>query len=605
MKHLPSAVLAALLGSLVSLVLGSLVLGAASASASALAPTVLSASATPGALVAAGGEVLVSGTVENASTCQLVLLSRQSFPVVYSHNPTTACQGGSFSAHVTIGANPTAVKRSVAFALIARNGTYAFVGRFYVVLEPLLVPSVLSAHATPSALGPAGGQVLATGTVRNANTCQLVLLSRQSFPVVYSHNPTTACQGGNFSAHVTIGANPSATNRSVAFALIARNGRYTSTGRFYVVLEPLLVPSVLAARATPSALGPAGGEVLVTGTVKNANTCQLVLLSRQSFPVVYSHNPTTACQGGNYAANVTIGANPSGIKRTVAFALIARNGTYSSTGYFYVSLVASPTPGPPPPPPPTAGPSSYPGGATGYDVSWPQCTTRTSAQTKPLPAAPTYAIVGVNNGTIGTLNTCFAAEAAWAGNNLSVYMIVGPAPGGKAVPYESTGPDASCASTSSECEGYDWGYNYAETDIAFVKAQGADPKVWWVDVETAEGWPTSAAFQPVNAAIIQGALAAIKAAGDTGGIYCTWYQWGEITGSYILAGLTPLWVAGALSLSNGYYSAQSYCQRALSPGDPSTLKSGPIGFAGGVPWLVQYGYASYAPTQLDVDYSCG
>jgi hypothetical protein len=126
-----------------------------------------------------------------------------------------------------------------------------------------------------------------------------------------------------------------------------------------------------------------------------------------------------------------------------------------------------------------------------------------------------------------------------------------------------------------------------------------------VDVETAEGWPTSAAFKPVNAAIIQGALAAIKAAGDIGGIYCTWYQWGEITGSSILAGVTPLWVAGALSLSDGYYSAQSYCRRALAAGDPSTLESGPIGFAGGVPWLVQYGYANYAPTHIDVDYSCG
>ncbi len=603
MKPSPIAVLGALLG---SLTLGSLVLGAPSALAATASPTVLSASATPGALGPAGGQVLVSGTVDNAATCRLVLLSRQSFPVVYSHNPTSSCQDGSFSANVTIGANPSSVKRTVAFALIARNGAYQFTGRFYVALEPVLVPSVLSARATPSALGPAGGQVVASGTVRNAATCQLVLLSRQSFPVVYSHNPTTSCHGGNYSAKVTIGANPSATVRSVAFALIARNGRYSSTGRFYVVLEPLLVPSVLSARATPSALGPAGGQVVASGTVKNAATCQLVLLSHQSFPVVYSHNPTPSCREGNYSANVTIGANPSVVKRTIAFALVARNGTYTSTGYFYVALAPSAVATPYPPAPPTSpGPSSYPTGATGYDVSWPQCTSRTSAQTKALPAAPTYAIIGVNNGTIGTLNSCFAAEAAWAGTKLSVYIIVGPAPSGKPVPFESTGPEASCAGTSSECEGYDWGYNYAEVDLAFVKAQGADPKVWWVDVETAEGWPTSAAFQAVNAAIIQGALAAIRQAGDIGGIYCTWYQWGEITGSYILPGATPLWVAGALNLDNGYYSAQSYCQRALLPGDPSTLRSGPIGFAGGVPWLVQYGYSTFAPTRLDVDYSCG
>jgi hypothetical protein len=120
---------------------------------------------------------------------------------------------------------------------------------------------VLSARATPSALGPSGGQVRVTGKVRHAASCQLELLSRQSFPVVYSHNPTTACRSGNYSAHVIIGANPSAAKRTVAFALVAGNGPYTSTGRFYVSLAPLAVPSILSARATPSALGPSGGQV--------------------------------------------------------------------------------------------------------------------------------------------------------------------------------------------------------------------------------------------------------------------------------------------------------------------------------------------------------
>src|ERR1035441_5115281 len=95
-------------------------------------------------------------------------------------------------------------------------------------------------------------------------------------------------------------------------------------------------PVVLSARATPSGLGPDGGQVEGTGTVKAARSCQLQLLSRQSFPVVYSHDATTACGTGTYSAYVTIGANPTPVRRTVAFALVARNGPFSFTGRFDV-----------------------------------------------------------------------------------------------------------------------------------------------------------------------------------------------------------------------------------------------------------------------------
>ena len=569
-------------------------------------PVIFSALATPGTLPLSGGRVVVTGDVGNAASCQLRLLSHQSFPVVYSHNSTTVCRDGSFFAVVTIGANPSGVKRTVAFALVARNGPFSFTGPFYVSLAPRLSPVVLSARAAPAALTAVGGQVVVSGAVAHAASCQLLLLSRQSVPVVYSHNPTTACANGRFSARVTIGANPRAAARTVAFGLEARNGPFRSVGRFYVLLAARLVPSVLSVHATPAALGPSGGQVLVGGTVARAASCQLVLLSRQSFPVVYSHNPTTACSDGSFAARVTIGANPSPVIRTVAFVLVARNGPFSSTGPFYVLLSAStePTVTAPPPPPSPVAIDPYPAGSTGYDVSWPQCVNVASARTKLLPAGPAFAIVGVNNGTISGFNSCFAAEAAWAGTNLSVYIILQPAPGGTPVPFEATGPEASCAATSSDCEGYDWGYNYARADIAFVTAEGFSPRVWWLDIETAEGWPTARVFQPVNAAIVQGALAAIRQAGDVGGIYCTWYQWGEITGSYLPIGGPPIWVAGAGPLSGGEYSATSYCVRALSAGDPSTLASAAIGFAGAVPWLVQYGYGGGSPTPIDSDYSC-
>jgi hypothetical protein len=367
----------------------------------------------------------------------------------------------------------------------------------------------------------------------------------------------------------------------------------------------LRAPEVLSAYATPSALGPSGGTVTVTGRVNHARTCQLEVLSRQSFPVVYSHNPTSACQNGTFSARVLIGANPSPLKRTVALALLARNGSLSSTGLFYVSLALRPTtlPPPPPPPPPPL-PNRYPPRSNGYDVSWPQCQAVGSALTKSLPNAPTFSIVGVNDGTIGGFNSCFSAEVAWAGQGLSVYIILQPAPTGGRATFEMSGPKASCAAASNQCAAYNWGYNYAQADLDFVHAQGVQPRIWWLDVETAEGWATSAAAQPANAAVIQGALDALTGAGDTAGIYSTWYQWGLITGSYIPPAAVPIWVAGATSLSDGYYSAQSYCQRALSAGDPSTLNSTDIGFAGGTPWLVQYAYTP-GSVPVDNDYACG
>jgi len=256
-----------------------------------------------------------------------------------------------------------------------------------------------------------------------------------------------------------------------------------------------------------------------------------------------------------------------------------------------------------PRPPPSGDP--YPPQATGYDVSWPQCAPLGAASVKRLPSDPPFAIVGVNNGRIGDFNTCFSAEAAWAGQNFSVYIIVQPAPA-SSTPIETTGPRASCSTTNRTCAAYDWGYNYAAADVAHVVQLGHHPRVWWVDVETGEGWPTGSASRATNAAVVQGALDAIRATGNRAGIYSTWYQWGLITGSYIPSGTPPLWVPGADNVSGDNNSAVSYCQRALSPGNPANRYSNAIGFAAGQPWLVQYGYGGgSAPVGIDPDYSCG
>lgn len=204
-------------------------------------------------------------------------------------------------------------------------------------------PVVLSFSASPGMLPPAGGVVMVRGRVKLATVCQLRLLSRQSFPVIFSHDPTSRCRNGTYSARVTIGANPSPVRRSVAFALMASKGASSSAGRFYVDLAAPLAPKVLSLRTSPIALPPGGGQVTVTARVEHATSCQLRLLSKQSFPVVYASNARPCSL--TFTAHVMIAGNGSPVRRTVAFALVARGSSGTITRYFYVALGAfQPTP---------------------------------------------------------------------------------------------------------------------------------------------------------------------------------------------------------------------------------------------------------------------
>ncbi len=120
------------------------------AATAAPAPSVLAVSATPSALSFHGGTVTVNGRVRNAATCQQRLLSHQNFVVVFATN-SRPCSS-MFSAHVTIGANPTTVPRTVAFELIARKGNKSPARRFFITVGPGPV-----LHGTRAARRSSGG----------------------------------------------------------------------------------------------------------------------------------------------------------------------------------------------------------------------------------------------------------------------------------------------------------------------------------------------------------------------------------------------------------------------------------------------------------------
>ena len=269
-----------------------------SAAATPGAPQVLSAYATPSALGPSGGTVTVTGRVKNARTCQLEVLSRQSFPVVYSHNPTSACQNGAFSAHVADrgqpepgqahrGFRPVGARRQpVVYRALLRIG-----GAVLGALGPVCLchperPRPERGHRDRDGQGEERPHLPARGAVAPVVPRGVLAQPDQRLPErgVLGSRPD---RGQPEPGQAHRGFRPVGARRQpVVYRALLRS------------VGPFLAPSVLSAYATPSALGPSGGTVTVTGRVKNARTCQLEVLSRQSFPVVYSHNPTSACQNG-------------------------------------------------------------------------------------------------------------------------------------------------------------------------------------------------------------------------------------------------------------------------------------------------------------------
>jgi hypothetical protein len=119
-----------------------------------------------------------------------------------------------------------------------------------VALAPRAVqPLILTAHATPAVVGPHGGRVTLEARLRGAASCQLELLSRQGFAVTYASN-MRPCRT-TFVAHITIAANPTRIERHVAFALVARNGAKSFTGRLWVGLEHKLISKSNRKHRTP------------------------------------------------------------------------------------------------------------------------------------------------------------------------------------------------------------------------------------------------------------------------------------------------------------------------------------------------------------------
>ena len=231
-------------------------------------------------------------------------------------------------------------------------------------------------------------------------------------------------------------------------------------------------------------------------------------------------------------------------------------------------------------------PAGPPKTSRGYDVSYPQCSTR-------LPSNPLFAIVGVNGGRVFSVNSCLASQIAWGGGPAAeLYANTGnpgPAlssfwPNGQTAPRvcDAANPDTfDCA--------YDYGWNAAQHSFQTAQAAYAElglatspaATAWWLDVETSNSWRDDTAL---NLAVLQGGYEYLRSVGVSRlGFYSTTFQWGVITGGSKVFSPAPSWGAGSPSEK----AAKSLCA--------STTAS----FTGGPLALVQYPYQG-----LDADVRC-
>jgi len=195
----------------------------------------------------------------------------------------------------------------------------------------------------------------------------------------------------------------------------------------------------------------------------------------------------------------------------------------------------------------------FPSNTTGYDISYPQCSSS-------LQQTGSFGIVGVTGGKAFTQNTCFPEEYDHVKTTglVSVYMNLN-APVGRTARTYTAGPVA-CPSNDQICAAHNYGWNAAAAAVGYAGDRKA--ATWWLDIETANSWSGKTV---INVATIDGARDYLLSTGvTTVGIYSLPSMWSQITGNWHDATL-PVWYAG---------TASTTCAQAVS------FTSGPI-------WLVQ------------------
>lgn len=204
---------------------------------------------------------------------------------------------------------------------------------------------------------------------------------------------------------------------------------------------------------------------------------------------------------------------------------------------------------------PRAGSTAY-----GNDISWPNCPKGVGDRSLGLPApAPTaqFVVIGLTNGPGFTDNPCLAAQVRWVRARhlwAGAYAVLSYPTAAQLKAHGGRGAATTRLTRVGAAQ--------ANRNVTAMRRAGLRPPMVWIDVEPVRLAPWSGA-PSYNNAVVNGAVAAYKAAGLQVGFYSYAYGWREITGGRRLPSY-PTWVPSG---SDTRASAVRRCgQRSFSGG---------------------------------------
>jgi hypothetical protein len=166
---------------------------------------------------------------------------------------------------------------------------------------------------------------------------------------------------------------------------------------------------------------------------------------------------------------------------------------------------------------------------TGQDVSWPQCAPGRGGYGLPMPPPDAaFVVLGLTAGRGFTANPCLPGQVAWARRHrvpAAAYLVPTYPTRAQLRRQGALGPRSA---TTLRDRVYNVGWAQAGSALAALARSGLRARSVWIDVEASRTRPWSADVD-ANAALVQGASAAIRHAGYLPGLYTNSSSWTDYT----------------------------------------------------------------------------